>query len=254
MSFPLPLASQEHYTRWFKYKIKKKSLKNFIILWAGEPLTVRFKSEKNIDIQPKNVFICRRDQDFEYVVIDKNEEIYKLPKKYYTTCFPGIQYNNIPPSNKIMVQITQNMKVELPFIPPSFLEQKKQKTSRKRRRIVSSLEDKSENIDFNDTYPTWHVLQNIQVNNTPIKKDILLLIRSIIKFSDQNENYVLKDPFADITEIEEIFKNKEYLTTMKIIINFIYNYCRSELGIVNDKHVHSELKATEWILKLSSVD
>jgi hypothetical protein len=254
MTFPLPLASQEHYTKWFKRKITTPGLKNYIIVWVGEPIKVRFKSERSADILPKNVFICKKNETFEYVLIDKNDDVYKLPKKFYTTCFPGIQYNNIPPSNKIRVQITQDITVELPFIPPSFLNQKKQKTNRKRRRIVSSLEDKSEQIDFDRTYPTWHVLQNSQVRNIPIKKEIMLLIRSIIKFSDRNENYVFKDPFANITNVEEIFRNSEYLNTMNIIINFIYNYCRSEMGIVNDSQIHSEAKTSEWILKLNSVD
>lgn len=252
MSFPLPIASQEHYTKWFKHEIKKGPFKKFKILWVGQELKQRFKSELDLEILPKNVFICKKKNIFEYLVIDKNEDIYKLPKKHYTTCFPGIQYNTIPPNNKIKVKISKKITLELPFIPQSFLEQKRNKTSRKRRRVVSSSNIVGEKIDFNEVYPQWHVLQNYQNRDESLKKQIMLLIRSLVKYADSNINYTLKDPFESIQNINDIKNNKEFLSTLKIIVSFVFNYCRSELGIVNEKVLYTTM--SEWILKMSSID
>ena len=252
MNFPLPIASQEHYTKWFKHDIKKGPYKKYKILWVGKELKTRFKSDSNLEILPENVFICKKKNVFEYLVIDKNEDIYKLPKKHYTTCFPSIQYNNIPTNNRIKIKISDKITLELPFIPQSFLEQKRNKTSRKRRRLISSSSSIEEKIDFNESYPEWHVLQNFQNKNNSIKKQIMLLIRSLVKYSDSNINYTLKDPFESIQNINDIKNNKEILNTLKIIVSFIFNYCRSELGIVNDKIFYSTL--SEWILKMNSID
>lgn len=252
MSFPLPIASQECYTKWFKYEIKKGPFKKYKILWVGNQLKKRFKSDLNLEILPENVFICKKKNTFEYLIIDKNEEIHKLPKKHYTTCFPGIQYNSIPPNNKIKIKITDSITLDLPFIPQSFLEQKRNKTSRKRRRVSHTTNIVEEKIDFNESYPKWHVLQNHQIKNQSIKKQIMLLIRSLIKYADTNMNYTLKDPFESIQNIQDIKNNKEFLTTLKIIVSFIFNYCRSELGIINDKILYTTM--SEWILKMNSID
>tara|TARA_B100000902_G_C27091607_1_gene804103 strand:+ start:76 stop:831 length:756 start_codon:yes stop_codon:yes gene_type:complete len=251
MSFPLPIASQEHYTKWFKHEIKSGPYKKFKIMWVGQELTKRFKSDLDIEILPENVFICKKRNVFEYLIIDKNEDIYKLPKKHYTTCFPAIQYNSIPANNKIKVKISKKIILDLPFIPQSFLEQKRNKTSRKRRRLVSTnvVNDK---IDFDEVYPQWHVLHNYQNKDDSLKKQIMLLIRSLVKHADANINYTLKDPFESIQNINDIKNNKEFLTTLKIIVSFIFNYCRSELGIVNEKILYTTM--SEWILKMNSID
>lgn len=252
MSFPLPIASQEHYTKWFNYEIKKGPFKKFKIVWVGKELSLRFKSDVNVEILPENVFICKKKNIFEYFVIDKNEDIYKLPKKHYTTCFPGIQYNSIPSDNKIKVKITDKIVLELPFIPQSFLEQKRNKTSRKRRRVMNTNNVIEDKIDFNEVYPQWHVLQNHQNKDNSLKKQIMLLIRSLVKYADANVNYNMKDPFESISNINEIKNNKEFLNTLKIIVSFVFNYCRSELGIVNDKVFYTTM--SEWILKMNSID
>ena len=252
MNFPLPIASQEHYTKWFKKSIKKGVFKNYIIMWVGEQLQCRFKSDTSTEILPQNVFICKKKNVFEYLVIDKNDDIYKLPKKHYTTCFPGIQYNNIPEKNRVKVKINKKITIELPYIPQSFLDQKRNKTNRKRRRLTSSNRKSEENMDFNEVYPVWHVLQNSQNKESDMKKKVLLLVRSLVKYADNNVNYVVKDPFEAIQEIEDIKNNKNILKTLKIIIGFVFHYCRSELGIVNDKILYTTLQ--EWILKIHSID
>ena len=69
MSFPLPIASQEHYTKWFKYNIKKGSFKKYTIVWVGKQLDKRFKSDVSPDILPENVFICQKKDNYEYILI-----------------------------------------------------------------------------------------------------------------------------------------------------------------------------------------
>ncbi len=252
MSFPLPIASQEHYTKWFQYNIKKGSFKKYTIVWVGKQLKKRFKSEVSPDILPENVFICQKKDNYEYILIDKNDDIFKLPKKHYTSCFPGIQYSSIPHNNRIKVKISENVEVELPFIPQSFLDQKRNKTGRKRRRLITNNSKTEKSIDFNEVCPEWHVLQNNQNRNSSMKKEVMLLIRSIVKFSDKNINYTLKDPFENITNVDDLKKNKEYLHKLKIISGFIHHYCRSELGIINDNILN--LTLSEWILKMNSID
>ena len=243
--YPLPMAPQECYTKWFQHKIEKGPLKNYKIVWVGIQLTTRFKYDTPVG--PENIFIAKADK-FEYLVIDKNNNFFKLPKKCYTTCFPGIQYGNVPRNNLIEIKLTNKIKMSLPYIPQAFLDSKRQKT-RKRRRVISSKNESDQNIDFNQQFPQWHVLQN-GLNNTSIKKETMLLLRSIIKYSDTNNNYSLKDPFEGIKHIQDIKKNKDLLKHLKIISGFVYHYCRSELGIVHDASIDS----TEYLLKLNSVE
>jgi len=243
--YPLPMAPQECYTKWFQHKIDKGPLTSYEIVWVGKQLTTRFKYDTTVG--PEHVFIAKHN-DYEYLIIDKNNQFYKLPKKCYTTCFPGIQYGNVPKNNRIDVQLTDKMKVTLPYIPQAFLESKRQKT-RKRRRVINSKNDSDQNMDFNQAFPQWHVLQN-GLNNIPIKKETMLLIRSIIKYADKNNNYSIKDPFEGLKKIQDIKKNKELLQHLKVISGFVYHYCRSELGIVHDATIDS----TEYLLKLNSVE
>jgi len=243
--YPLPMAPQEFYTKWFQHIIQDGPLKNYKIVWVGKQLSTRFKFDTNIG--PEHIFIAQKD-NFEYIIIDKNNNVHKLPKKFYTTCFPGIQHGNVPKNNRMQVKLTNKIKVTLPYIPQAFLESKKQKT-RKRRRVISSKSEVNQNMDFNQQFPQWHVLQN-GLNNTHIKKEVMLLVRSIIKYADKNNNYCLKDPFEGIKSVQDIKKNKELLHYLKTISGFVYHYCRSELGIVHD----ATLDSTEYLLKMNSVD
>lgn len=243
--YPLPMAPQECYTKWFQHTIKNGPLKNYQIIWVGKQLSSRFKFDTTIG--PEHIFIAKKD-DFEYIVIDKNDNVHKLPKKCYTTCFPGIQYGNVPKNNRMQVKLTNKIKMTLPYIPQAFLESKKQKT-RKRRRVISSKSETDQNMDFNQRFPQWHVLQN-GLNNTHTKKELMLLVRSIIKYADKNNNYCVKDPFEGIKSIQDIKKNKELLQYLKTICGFVYHYCRSELGIVHD----ATLDSTEYLLKMNSVE
>ena len=241
--FPLPQAPQQHYTKWFNHVIKTpQNLLNYTILWVGTQLPCRFKSDTVTDvIGPPHVFICKKNNDFNYNNIDKGVYINKLPKKFYTSCFPGIQYNSVPKNNRIQIQLTNKTVVNLPFIPPSFLVQKKLKTSRAKRKrsAVSNLTNEDtergsassavERIDFNECCPSWHILGNSQVKNNSVKQSIFLLIRSLIDFADKNSDFNLIDPFQNIQK-EEDLKSEEYVQKIKLITAFVYHFCRSELG------------------------
>ena len=145
MSYPLPRASQEQYTKWFKKKVERGIFKEYSILWVGTELPCRFRSEdlKTI-ISPQHVFIVKGDV-FEYAVVDSTDTFFRLPKKFYTYCFPGVHYSNIPQDNKMNIQLTKNTNVTLPFIPDSFAEQKRNKCGRKRRKVFHVENDE---IDF----------------------------------------------------------------------------------------------------------
>lgn len=238
MQFPLPRSSQEQYSKFFEKTIKKGALQGYVIQWVGSPLPYRLKCEqiKNI-ISPQHVFILKHEKEdkFEYCVIDNQGNASKLPKKYYTLCFPSISLSSVPKDNRVEIQITKKKKLQLPFIPDSFLQQKRQKTNRKRRKMYHNVQapitQSVESIDFNiANIPSWHVLQNPSNKVESVKKEIVQLIRSIINLTD-NSSFVLNDPFEDIQSINEL-KNKEELhQKLKIIVAFIYHYARAELNI-----------------------
>lgn len=234
--FPLPKAPQQNYTKWFNHVIKAPEyLKNYTILWVGTQLPCRFKSETISEvIGPPHVFICKKNDDFQYITIDNTELISKLPKKYHTSCFPGIQYSSVPKNNRVKIQLTNKTEVELPFIPPSFLQQKKLKTSRAKRKRTSSVDNCNntsyvEKIDFQSKCPSWHILFNEQVKDMPMKQMLLMLMRSLITFADNNKDFSLEDPFANVKKAEDM-KNESMVKNIKVITSFIYHHCRSEFG------------------------
>ena len=93
------------------------------------------------------------------------------------------------------VQITKRKSIELPFIPQSFLQQKKVKTNRSKRKRSNSSDTNQqlENIDFNKRHPTWHVLSNEQLENNPLKREIMMLIKNVMEYSCNNASFELND-------------------------------------------------------------
>ena len=86
-------------------------------------------------------------------------------------------------------------------------------------------------IDFNkQDIPSWHVLQNKDKDATLFKKEVVQLIRSVIKITDDS-SFVLKDPFDGINSIDELKNKQEFYEKFKTIISFVYHYARAELNI-----------------------
>lgn len=254
--FPLPRAPQQCYTKWYNQSVESGVLKNFTILWVGSQLNCRFKSESiNDNIGPHNVFILKKNDQFAYAVIDNTDSIYRLPKKFFTTCFPGVQYNSIPKDNRIKIKLGRNNTIEVPYIPKSFLIQKRRKTTRtKRKRSISVDNDDNriEQINFNNSYPQWHVLNNNQSSNTPVKQEILILIRHMIMYADSHEEYNIQNPFNNVTSIEDIKQDEHKLKILKDVTGFIYHFCRSELGIsILPNNLSTDLQT--WIGCLNNI-
>lgn len=247
MHFPLPRAKQEQWTKWYNHIVTSGALKQKTIVWAAEQLPCRFKSDQVKDVVgPHHVFILKLQQKFYYALIDSTETVYKLPKKYYTACFPGIQYNQVPKNNRFKVKLTGRKTIELPFIPESFLEQKKNKTqTRKRRRS----ETQHENIQFDFQAPQWSVLMD-QPTECTNKKNIFHLIRSIVAYADKNEQFRLKNEFENIT-VDDIQTNDDLRTKMKTIISFIYFYCREEMGMFPQRPPMTIDDLQSWIADLN---
>jgi hypothetical protein len=248
--YPLPRANQECWTKWYNRTITHGALKNKTILWVAQELPCRFKSEQVKDIiGPHHVFILKLNDKFSYGVIDETETMYRLPKKYYTACFPGIQYSQVPKNNRCKVKLSGRRTIELPYIPESFLEQKKTKTSRKRRRSDVKSSD-IEDLDFSVTTPEWTVLGE-KKESEGNKDDIFHLIRSVIAYSDKNENFDLKNDFENIT-VEQIQNSDELREKMKTVISFIYYYCRGELGFFQERPPISISDLQSWLSALNS--
>ena len=139
--------------------------------------------------------------------------------------------------------------IELPYIPESFLEQKRTKTSRKRRRSDVKSSD-IEDLDFSVTTPEWTVLGE-KKEPEGNKDDIFHLIRSVIAYSDKNENFDLKNDFENIT-VEQIQNSDELREKMKTVISFIYYYCRGELGFFQERPPISISDLQLWLSALNS--
>lgn len=256
VAFPLPRAPQHAYTKWYNHTVRGGTFNRYTVLWVGTTLDCRFKSETLGDtIGPHNVFILKKNSSFAYAVMDNTDTLFKLPKKYHTACFPGIQYNSVPKNNRIRVQMTKRNSIELPFIPPTFLQQKKSKGSRLKRKRSQSSDATSqiEQIDFSKRHPMWHVLSNDLVKDVPIKKEILVLIRSMMNYAIQNTSFNLKDPFLDIYNLDDIKGDENRMKTLKIIVSFIFHYCRSEFGC-SDVNLSDTISLQSWIAMLNNTD
>ena len=234
-TFPLPRASQEQYTLYYQKVIKKGALSGYKVVWPGSMLECRFKADSIKDtISPQSVFIVAKGKEFEYAVLDNRKTFFKLPKKYYTLCFPNISLSAVPQNNRIKVQVTEKKFHELPYIPKSFLELKKLKTYRKRRRTSTNASPpvkRVENIDFStNNTPSWHVLMVEKKEDKLLKKQIVETIRSIILKTDETA-ITLRDPFESLVNINELQTSAENVQTLKTIVSFIFHYCRAELGL-----------------------
>ena len=248
--FPLPRASQQCYTKWYNFTVKSGALRNKTILWAAEQLPCRFRSEQVKDIiGPQHVFILTLSKQFYYALIDSTSTVYRLPKKYFTSCFPAIQYRQVPKDNRCKVKLSNRNSVVLPYIPESFLEQKKNKSTRKRRR-TETTGNNMEAIDFNEDVPEWSILNNgTRVSSN--KEQLFHLIRSIIDFNDTNQNFELTNPFEDKT-IEQVHGDERLKEKLKIVISFIYFYCRDEVGCFRRRDMMPSSELQTWIANLQS--
>lgn len=256
-TFPLPRASQTNYTKYFKHVVGSGPLSRYKILWVGQPLPCRFKSDSvKTVIGPQHVFILKKGFSFAYGVIDSTDTVHKLPKKFFATCFPGIQHNKIPPGNMIKIKLTRAESIEVPYIPSSFLQQKKMKTTRpksKRTQSTKEVDRRVENIDFSVNYPQWHVLNNTQLRDNYEKKNIMSVIRMILQHSDaSNDVYQPVDPFEGLTDVKDIMNDQVRATRLKTIIGFISHYCRSELGCSLLQNIDAD-SIQQWIECLNCV-
>ena len=114
-SFPLPRAPQHMYSKWFKRVLGSGTFARYTILWVGSQLECRFKSDNLADnIGPHHVFVLKKGSIYGYAVIDNNDQVYRLPKKYFTACFPGVQYSSIPADNMITFRSPRRTKSRSP--------------------------------------------------------------------------------------------------------------------------------------------
>ena len=77
-NFPLPRASQEHYTKWYNHQVTNGVLKNKTIVWAAQELPCRFRSDTVKDIIGHHVFILRLNDTFHYAIKLKSLKLINL--------------------------------------------------------------------------------------------------------------------------------------------------------------------------------
>jgi hypothetical protein len=263
-AFSLPRASQQLYSEWYKKTIKSGVLLGCSILWVGHPLPCRFRSEQlKKTVGPQHVFILKKKEDcFEYGLLCSSGAFYKLPRRYFTTCFPNIQRSRVPPDNRVRIKFNKRQgDVVLPFIPDFFLKQKSTTSTiptRKKRKMYSNKEDDSstlpevEEIEWNENLPQWRLLSSPPIENNSFKRSVMLLIRNIVLFADRNAETFIPEPFP-MEDVEGLQSNPEHMANLQTVIRFVYHYCRAELGIYEEPKGDDTATAA-WIEALKNGD
>ena len=124
MEFTLPALTQESFSRWYNKKVPRNDEIDERIVYPGIKLNCSTKSrDLRSNIMPRHVFITHIvDTDtFHHKVLGSNNIFASLPKRLYSHCFRNINIHSIPQNNRIVVRLTENTDVTLPYIPDDFV-------------------------------------------------------------------------------------------------------------------------------------
>tara|TARA_E500000331_G_C17148110_1_gene665902 strand:+ start:124 stop:900 length:777 start_codon:yes stop_codon:yes gene_type:complete len=248
--FSLPRLRQEEFSTFYNKKLERNDNITEHVIYPGIQLEVSSRS-RNLKktIKPENVFITKCiDEDgsitFMHKLYGNDKQWTILPKRLYSVCFPKIHLGSIPSDNRIKIQLTDNITVELPYVPDEFYRQKQQKASRppkpvtrrnKRQRITMN-EKKSD-----DSYQGWEVynINTPKVGNIN-KTQLMTTLRSIMEEID-NKNLTVKNPFENVTDFNESVSSRNTLT---LIAQYVYHYTREELNMQRQDTV--PIESTLW--------
>lgn len=236
-AFSLPSLKQDQFSTFYNKKIELTDELEETVIYPGIQLSVSSKSRnlKN-NIKPCNVFITKctykdgRADKFMHKIYGNDNQWTILPKRLYSVCFPKIHLGSIPKNNRINLRLTDNIHVELPFVPDEFYKQKQMKATRPskpvtRRNKRSRIQ--MEQLEENSNYQGWKVYDTVSNDSEKInKKQIITLLRSIMEKLDK-KNMVVKNPFADVEDLT----SNEITPNLIPIIQFVYHYIRDDLNM-----------------------
>lgn len=236
MEFTLPSLTQESFSRWWNKKVPRNDQVDERIVYPGIRLNCSTKSrDLRSQITPEHVFVTKETgtNTFHHKVLGSNNVFIHLPKRLYSHCFRNINIHSIPDDNRIMVRLTENTSVVLPYIPDDFVSQKRTKRSvqnRMRKREGGKKKRKREQR-ASEPYVGWvtKVVTPATVAGADESIDAFQLIsyiRAEMKRNDENIDICIPNPFSGTYSIQDINANPEKLKALTIVVQFVHHYMR----------------------------
>jgi hypothetical protein len=235
MEFTLPALTQESFSRWYNKKVPRNDDIDERIVYPGIKLNCSTKSrDLRSNIMPRHVFITRiMDTDtYHHKVLGSNNIFASLPKRLYSHCFRNINIHSIPQNNRIVVRLTENTDVTLPYIPDDFVCQKRSK----RNSSKSKPKRPNKRVKKNHTqniapYKGW--VTKVMAPATEEGADnsidsfrLLNYIKSELRSYDQKLNVSIPNPFAGTRSMEQINADPEKLKALTIVVQFAHHYAK----------------------------
>jgi hypothetical protein len=235
MEFTLPPLTQESFSRWWNKKVPRNDDVDERIVYPGVKLNCSTKSrDLRSQITPDHVFVTKEEvtNRFHHKVLGSNNVFIHLPKRLYSHCFRNINIHSIPTDNRILVRLTENTSVILPYIPDDFVSQKRTKRSvqTRMRKRDSKKKRKVEQLEP-EHYNGW--VTKVISPATDLAADegidsfkLFTYIRSQMRDNDNNLNTCIPNPFSGVTSIEEVNGSVEKQIALTTIVQFVHHYAR----------------------------
>jgi hypothetical protein len=238
MDFTLPPLTQESFSRWYNKQVPRTDNIDERIVYPGIKLKCSTKSrDLRSVIQPKHVFITQEnDSDtYHHKVLGSNNTFVSLPKRLYSHCFRNINIHSIPTDNRIIVRLTENTSVKLPYIPDDFVHQKRSKRTSGGRTRPSQRESKriKREKEVKQTIPYTGWVTKVLSPATDAGADqsvdaftLLNYIRKQLEINDKKIDGCMPNPFSGLNNIENIKSNPEKMAILTAVIQFVHHYAR----------------------------
>jgi len=237
MEFTLPPLSQESFSRWYRKKVPRNDNVDERIVYPGIKLHCSTKSrDLRSQIMPRHVFVTHEMDSniFHHKVLGTNNIFISLPKRLYSHCFRNINIHSIPTGNRILVRLTENTTVTLPFIPDDFVTQKRSKrnsASRSTRKRETKRLKMSPKPDVTSTYTGWvtKVLSpatDTAADNSVDSFRLMNYIREELNQSDEQLATCIANPFVDAPTVEDIQKDPSKALALRTVVQFVHHYAK----------------------------
>tara|TARA_B110001450_G_C17654640_1_gene494653 strand:- start:1686 stop:2396 length:711 start_codon:yes stop_codon:yes gene_type:complete len=234
MDFTLPALTQESFSRWYNKQVPRTDNVDERIVYPGVKLNCSTKSrDLRSVIMPRHVFVTQEigTNTFHHKVLGSNNTFVSLPKRLYSHCFRNINIHSIPTDNRIIVRLTENTSVTLPYIPDDFVDQKRSKRSgtSRSRGVREAKRVKREAKKTEMPYTGWvtQVLSPATEQGADQAIDsfsLLSYIRNELRKNDLKLDASMPNPFSGLPTIEKVKENKMELLTG--VIQFVHHYGR----------------------------
>jgi len=237
MDFTLPPLTQESFSRWYRKKVPRNDNVDERIVYPGIKLQCSTKSrDLRSQIMPRHVFVTQEmDTDiFHHKVLGTNNVFISLPKRLYSHCFRNINIHSIPTRNRIVVRLTENTTVILPFIPDDFVAQKRSKrnsSSRSRAKRDTKRAKTSPKSTVTNKYTGWvtKVLSpatEAAADNAIDSFRLMNYIREQLNHSDEDLTTCIANPFVEAPSIEDIQKDPAKTLALTTVVQFVHHYAK----------------------------